>query len=79
MLTQVEVVVLSVSENHKTTNDVYKGCISVSSVISCAWGIESVVDIRMADGFFPLMYFREYHWRGPLARGSGAAPRGSFS
>ena len=78
--TEVEVVVVAVSEKQEEANDVVDSCVfSISNPNQEVLFISAERDdIRAGDGFFP-KYLRWYHPKIPPPDGSGAGPFGSFS
>lgn len=79
-LTEMEVVVLGVSNEQDTGDDVKESCslISLCIVSSISPSRNHGCNLRAGDPF-PLKYLFLYHEIGPLDFGAGAEPRGSFS
>ena len=78
MLTQVEIVLLSVAEQEKETDKVCKSYVLKLSANLYFIDPNTDIDVRAADAFLPKYRFR-YHAIGPAPEGSGAGPRGSRS
>jgi hypothetical protein len=55
LLTQVEVVVLCVTDDDEATDKVGEGCAAVSILVSSLTFLYGCLDIRMARAFLPFM------------------------
>jgi hypothetical protein len=75
--TQVEVVVLSITDDNEECYRVPDSYIESVQYSICSCIIRHG-DSRAADGFLP-KYLAWYRPRSPLGLAAGAAPRGSFS
>lgn len=78
VVSQVEVVVLSVADDGEEGNQMGDCYVRYQSLASMG-GLERGVYVRAADSLPRLKYLFLYHEKKPLAFSVGAGPRGSFS
>lgn len=75
----MEIIILAVTDKHEETDNVRDCCRDIVSLNAVRADLDSgTLNVRAGEGFLPKYRFW-YQVRGPVAWGSGAAPRGSFS